>query len=328
MPPAACQTASKRPAESLAQERRVECVGGVAPRLAGQAPLGLEAQPATAREKARSGAPVVDAGEGAPGAALYKDALDAALGAVSDDLARAQRGGSRGTPAAPGLRWRSPCRGRRRGRGARRPAPMPAASGMPRSARARRRRRSATGSSAAASSRLAAGAALGEDEAGLLEPADPVAGDRIGQEPGAADLLGRKSPHRPRQRRAGLRIPAGREVSMPAARTRPWRGRAAGPGGREDPRQGACADRRAAPGAAEAGRSCRRDRDGARPRTAPPLAGAVAIAPRALAALPERAQLGLAGRVRWRCGRGEVLGRAQGHRGVSRNGSAFRPLPF
>lgn len=59
--------------------------------------------------------------------------------------------------------------------------------------------------------RLAAGATLGEDEAGLGEPAYPVTGERLGQQAGAARRLGpRQCPHRPRQRRSGLGVPAGR----------------------------------------------------------------------------------------------------------------------
>ena len=148
--------------EALAQERRVD-LGGVDARIARQAPLRLEAQPAPARGAGALGALVIEPGQGAPGTALYKDALHTALGAVGGELAGAGGGGGAG--------------------------------------------------------RLAAGAALGEDEAGLIEPADPVAADGVGKKPGAVSLLGGRRRHRPRQRRvASPRSQSARSSRSPGGR--------------------------------------------------------------------------------------------------------------
>ena len=79
--------------EAIAQECRVDLCG-VDALAARQAPLRLKSEPAPAGSDTGLDALVVEPRQGTPGAAPYRDALDAAVGTVGSELASTQRGGA------------------------------------------------------------------------------------------------------------------------------------------------------------------------------------------------------------------------------------------
>jgi hypothetical protein len=170
------------------------------------------------------------------------------------------------------------------------------------------------------------GATLGEDEAELGKPADPVAGDRLGEEASAGGGLGGERFERPRQRRTGLGVPAGRPgVDASGANTALARDGAQGGAGVRAERTGLSEVSR------EAVRRGAGDEVAVAPAASvllhpPPLPRPLAATALGLAALPQRPQLVLAGGGALGLRRGEVCGRAQGHAGVRARARVFAPL--